>query len=132
MRIFKVAFHFIIDVVAFQGPIIIQSLESVLASFQQTLMLPYLEATAGRLFVDSVPTDQGDVAWFVRCAKQCEAVFLVPDGLSRSHGSYSLKLLKRDYKRDCAGLGWSTIGVTKATFGVYTIAHEGLCFCESS
>ena len=92
MRNFKVAFHFIIDAVAFQGPIVIQSLESVLASFQQTLRLPYLEATAGGLFVDSVPTDQGDVAWFVRCAKQCEAVFLVPDGLPRSHGSYSLGL----------------------------------------
>ena len=87
MRIFKVAFHFIIDAVAFQGPIIIQSLESVLASFQQTLRLPYLEATAGGLFVDSVPTDQGDFAWFVRCAKQCEAVFRVPDGLPRAMGA---------------------------------------------
>ena len=51
--------HFQIDVVAFQGPIIIQSLESVLASFQQTLRLPYLEATAGGLFVDSVPLTKG-------------------------------------------------------------------------
>ena len=132
MRIFKVAFHFIIDAIAFQGPIVIQSLESVLASFQQTLRLPYLEATAGGLFVDSVPTDQGDVAWFVRCAKQCAAVFLVPDGLPRSHGSYCLKFLKRGYKKDCTGLGWSTIGVTRAIFGVYTMAHEGLYFYESS
>ena len=75
---FKVTSHFIIDAVTFQGPIVIQSLESVLASFQQTLRLPYLQVTAGGLFVDSVPTDQGDVGWFVRCAKQCEAVFLAP------------------------------------------------------
>ena len=110
--------HFIIDAVTFRGQIIIQSLESVLASFQQILRLPYLEVAAGGLFLDSVPTDQGDVAWFVRCAKQCEAVFLVPDGFPRSHGSYSLKCLTRGYRRDCAGLGWSTIGVTKAIFGV--------------
>ena len=110
--------HFIIDAVTFQGPIVIQSLESVLASFQQTLRLPYLEAAAGGLFVDSVPTDQGDVGWFVRCAKQCEAAFLVPDGFPRSHGSYTLKFLKRGYRRDCAGLGWSTIGVTQAIFGI--------------
>ena len=110
--------HFIIDAVAFQGPIVIQSLESVLASFQQTLRLPYLQVFAGGLFLDSVPTDRGDVAWFVRCAKQCEAVFLVPDGFPRSHWSYSLKFLKRGYKRDCAGLGWSTIGITKERFGV--------------
>ena len=103
---FKVTSHFIIDAVTFQGPIVIESLESVLASFQQTLRLPYLEVTAGGLFVDSVPTDQGDVAWFVSCAKQCEAVFLVPDGCPRSHGSYSLKFLKRGYRRDCAGLGF--------------------------
>ena len=96
----------------------IQSLESVLASFQQTLRLPYLEVTAGGLFVDSVPTDQGDFAWFVRCAKQCEADFLVPDGFPRSHGRYSLKSLKRGYKRDCAGSAWSTIGVTEARCGV--------------
>ena len=98
--------HFIIDAAAFQGPIVIQSLESVLASLQQTLKLPYLEVTAGGLFVDSVPTDQGDIAWFVRCAKQCEPVFLVPDGFLRSHGSYSLKLLKIGYRGDCAGLGF--------------------------
>ena len=61
MRIFKVTSHFIIDALTFQGPIVIQSLESVLASFQQTLRLPYLEVTAGGLFVASVPTDQGDV-----------------------------------------------------------------------
>ena len=83
MRIFKVTSHFIIDAVALQGPIVIQSLESVLASFQQTLQLPNLEVTASGLFVDSVPTDQGDVAWFVRCAKQREAVFLVPDGFPK-------------------------------------------------
>ena len=61
----------------------IQSLESVLASFQQTLRLPYLEVSASGLFVVGVPTDQGDVARFVRCAKQCEAVFLVPDAFTR-------------------------------------------------
>ena len=110
--------HFIIDAVTLQGPIVIQSLESVLASFQQTLRLPYLEAAAGGLFVDSVPTDQGDVGWFVRCAKQCEAAFQVPNGFPRSHGSYTLKFLKRVYRRDCAGLGWSTIGVTQAVFGI--------------
>ena len=115
MRIFKVTSHFTIDAVAFQGPIVIQSLESVLASFQQTLRLPYLEATAGGLFVDSVPTDQGDFAWFARCAKQCEAVFLVPDGFPRSHGSYRLKFLKRGYRWDCK---WNTIGIIKAIFGV--------------
>ena len=129
MRIFKVTSHFRIDAVAFQELIVIQSLESVIASFQQTFRLANLEVTAGGLFVDSVPTDQRDVAWFVRCAKQCEAVFLVPDGFPRSHGSYSLKFLKRGYRWDCAGLGWSTIGITKATFGVQTMAHEGLCFC---
>ena len=91
MRIFKATSHFIIDADTFQGPIVIRSLESVLASFQQSLRLPYLEVTAGELFVDSVPTDQGNVAWFVRCAKQCETVFLVPDGFPSSHGSYSLK-----------------------------------------
>ena len=95
MRIFELISHFIIDAVDFQGPIATRSLESVLASFQQTLRLPYLEVTAGGLFVDSVPTDEGDVAWFVRCAKQCEAVFLVPDGFPWSHGSHSLKFLKR-------------------------------------
>ena len=115
---FKRTSHFIIDAVTFQGPIVIQSLESALVSFQQALRLPYLEATAGGLFVDSVPTDQGDVVCFVRCAKKCEAVFLLPDGFPRSHGSYSLKFLKRGYRRHCAGLGWSTIGVTKAMFGV--------------
>ena len=72
--------HFINDALTFQGPIVIRSLESVLASFQQTLRLPYLEAAAGGRFVDSVPTDQGDVGWFVRFAKQCEAAFLVPQG----------------------------------------------------
>ena len=90
----------------------------MLASFQQTLRLPYLEVTASGLFVDGAPTDQGDVACFVRCAKQCEVVFLVPDGFTRSHESYSVKFLKRGYRWDCAGLGWSTIGVTKAVFGV--------------
>ena len=54
MRIFKVTSHFIIDVVTFQGPIVIQSLESVLASLQQTLRLPYLEVTAGGLFVETL------------------------------------------------------------------------------
>ena len=110
--------HFIIDAVTFQGPIVIQSLESVLASFQQSLRLPYLEVTAGGLFVDSVPTDQGDVAWFVRCAKQCQAAFLVPDGFQGAMGAIIDKKLKRGYRRDCAGLGWNTIGVTKAIFGV--------------
>ena len=110
--------HFIIEAFTFQGPVVIQSLESLLASFQQSLRLPYLEVIVGGLFVDSVPTDQGDVGWFVRCAKQCEAVFLVPDGFPRSHGSYSLEFLKRGYRRDCAGLGWNTIGVTKVIFGV--------------
>ena len=95
----------------------IQSLESVLASFQQTLRLPYLEVTASGLFVEGASTDQGDVAWFVRCAKHCEAVFLVPDGFTRGHGSYRLKFFKRGYRWDCAGLGWSTIGVTKGIFG---------------
>ena len=93
VRIFELISHFIIDVLTFRGPIILQSPESLLASFQQTLRLPYLEVTAGGLFLDSVPTDQGDVAWLVRCAKQCEVVFLVPDGFLRSHGSYSLKIL---------------------------------------
>ena len=84
----------------------IQSLESVLALFQQTLKLPYLKVTGSGLFVDSVRTDQGDVAWFVRCAKQCEAVFLVPDGFPRSHGSYSLIFFQRGYRADYAGLGF--------------------------
>ena len=110
--------HFIIDAVTSQGPIVIQSLESVLASFQQIFRLPYLEATAGGLFVDSVPTDQRDVGWFVRCAKQCEAAFLARDGFPRSHGSYTLKFLKSGYRRDCAGLGRSTIGVIQAIFGI--------------
>ena len=110
--------YFIIDAVTFQGPIVIQSLESVLASFQQALRLPYLEAAAGGLLVDSVPTDPGDVGWFVRCAKQCAAACIVPDGFSRSHGSYTLKFLKRGYRRGCAGLGWSTIGVTQTIFGI--------------
>ena len=110
--------HFVIDAAAFQGPIVIQSLESVLVSRQQTLRLPYLEVTASGLFVDGAPIDQGDVAWFVRCAKQCEAVFLVPDGFTRSHGSYRVKFLKGGHRWDCAGLGWSTVGVIKAIFGV--------------
>ena len=59
MRIFKLISHFIIDAIVFQGPIEIQSLESVLASFQQTLGFPYLEVTTGGLVVDSIPTDQG-------------------------------------------------------------------------
>ena len=110
--------HFIIDALAFHCPIVVQSLESVLASFQQTLRLPYLEVTASGLFVDGAPTDQGDVAWFVRCAKQCEGIFLVLDGFTRSHGSYSVNFLKRGYRWDCARLGWNIRGVTKAIFGV--------------
>ena len=41
----------------------------------------------------------------------------MPDGCPRSHGSYRLKFLKRGYRRDCAGLGRSTIEVTEAIFG---------------